>query len=153
MSFSNTGDNLDRSWERHQDLSPSRSQSRRGRLIRFVPGVRANDFQLALVNSITTCCIERVKAFAAKSKVRKSSVRRRNDALYLACLIAYLYAQVRGHIQAAIMIDANAVGAALIGSVGHMQPVEALFVIERAVGLDEVTIDPVRAIIGDVEQS
>ena len=34
-----------------------------------------------------------------------------------------------------------------------MQPIEALFVIKRSIGLDEVTVNPVRAIISNIEQS
>ena len=34
-----------------------------------------------------------------------------------------------------------------------MQPIEALFVIKRSIGLDEVTVNPVRAIISNVKQS
>src|SRR6266404_2421823 len=129
------------------------SQSRRHRFARYVPVVGARDFQLALVDAIAAGRVERVKVLAAESEVRESVVWRRNNALHSPGLIADLNAHRSGDIQSAFAVDANAIGVALVRSVRHVQPVEALFVIECAVSFDEIAINPMRAIVRDVKQS
>src|SRR5437588_407431 len=86
------------------------------------------------------------------SEVGQFAVRCGNDALHPAGLIADLNAHAGCDIESSFAIDSNAIGTALIRSVGHMQPVEALFVIQRPVSLNEVAVNPVRAIIGNVQQ-
>ena len=67
-------------------------------------------------------------------------------------LVADLNAHPRGDVQPAVAVDAHAVGAAVVGRVGHVQVVVLLLVRQRAVRLDLVAVDPVRAAVGDVEQ-
>ena len=72
------------------------------------------------------------------------AVGRRDDAVHAARLIADLQAHARGDVQPAVAVGPHAVGAAVVGRVGHVQVVVLLLVRERAVGLDLVAVDPVR---------
>src|SRR5216683_1083004 len=128
------------------------SQSRRWRLVRFVPGVGASNLQLAFVDPVAAGNVKRIEMFPTESKVGRPAVRRGNNALHPAGLIADLYPHRRSDVKASIAIHSNSVCVAAVGSVRHVQPVVALFQIKRSVRLDEVTVDPVRSVVGDVEQ-
>ena len=67
-------------------------------------------------------------------------------------MVADLDAEARGDVEIAVAVDLEAVGKALVVFVAGVQVEVALFVGERAVGLDDVTVNPVRAVVGDVEQ-
>ena len=79
---------------------------------------------------------ESVKCPTAEAEPRYFAVGCGDDALGAAILIADLDTQPGGHEFAAILRDAQAIGAAVIRSVGNVQPIEALFVDQRTVGLD-----------------
>ena len=79
-----------------------------------------------------------------KHEVRDLAVRRGDDAVHAAGLVADLDAHPRGDVEPAVAVDSHAVGAAVVGRVGHVQVVVLLLVRQRAVGLDLVAVDPVR---------
>lgn len=78
--------------------------------------------QLPLVDAIAAGGEQRVKVLAAESEVREFAVGRGQERTGdPAGRIADLNAQPRGNIQPAIAIDVQAVGAAVVGRVGHVQ--------------------------------
>src|SRR5262245_27352576 len=128
------------------------SQSGRGGLERRVPGVSAFDLQLALIDLVATGGEERIAVFAAEGQIRDSAVRGRNDRVHAPELIANLNAHTRRNIEPPVAVDAHAVGLAAVDRVGHVDPIILLLGFQRAVGLDLITVDPVRTVISDVKQ-
>ena len=103
-------------------------------------------------NAIAAGGEERLKIRTAEAEVGDLAVGRGDDAVHAARLVADLDAHPRRDVEAAVAIDADAVGAGVVGRVGHVEVEESLLVGQRAIGLDLIAIDPMTAIIGDVEQ-
>src|SRR5580692_2811276 len=109
-------------------------------------------FHAAFVDALAAGGVERVEVFAAEAEVGDVAVGGRDDAADAAGGVGDLDAHVGRTVQAAVAVDADAVNAAVVGSVGHVQVEVTLPGPERAVGLDLVAPDPVRTALGDVEQ-
>src|SRR6185369_13384136 len=124
----------------------------RRRFQRCGPCIRAFYFQLPLVDFVAARREESIEVRPAERNVRHSSVRRLNDAVYAAGLVADLNAQAGCNIEAAIAVDPDPVRAAVVRCIGGMKPVVALLERRSAVRLIPVSVDPVRAIIGHIKQ-
>src|SRR5215475_4571716 len=96
----------------HERLKP-----RRGGLERRVPGVRAFDLQLALVDLVAAGGEERIAVFAAESQIRDSAVRSRNNRVHSPGLVANLNAHPRSDIKPPVAIHAHAIGLTAVNGV------------------------------------
>ncbi len=109
-------------------------------------------FKPALINFVAAGCEKCIEVFAAEAEIREPAIRRGNYALHPPGLIADLNSHCRGHVQPAVTIHAQPIRIALLGSVRDVQPVEALLELQAAVGLNQVTVNPVSSIVSDVKQ-
>ena len=129
-----------------------RLQSWWGRFDRRLEGVGTLHFYLARENLFVAGNKECIKLLAAKTQVRAFPVWGGDDAVHSAGLIADLDAHARGDIEPTVAIDAQAIGAAVVGRIWHMQVEILLLVGQRAIGLDLVAVNPMRTAVGHIEQ-
>src|SRR5579883_2180352 len=120
------------------------SQPWRRRLVRLLVRIAAADPDIALVHTVAAGGEQRVEVRAAEAKVRNSAVGRGDDAIDAAGLIAHLDAQTRRHVQPTVAVHSDAVCAAVIGSVRHVQMIITLLVRQRTIRLNLITINPDR---------
>lgn len=120
--------------------------------MRGLPGVGAADFEFSFIDLVVAGGIQRIEILATEDEVGDAAVGGRDDRVHAAGLVADLDAEACGDVEIAVAVDLEAVGKALVVFVAGVQVEVALFVGERAVGLDDVTVNPVRAVVGDVEQ-
>src|ERR1039458_3352981 len=124
-----------------------KSQPWRRGFVRFGPGVRVGNVEFAFENLVAARRKNRVELCAAETQIGDASVRCGNDTLHAAGLVADLDAEARGDVKASVAVAAHSARAAVVVPVALVQPVITLLVGERAVGLDDVAINPVRAIV------
>src|SRR5262249_43829982 len=131
----------------------AQSEPRRSGPQRRRPGICTLHLELAPVDLVAAGREQDIEVLAAEREVRDPSVGGGKDRVDPAGLVADLDAEPRGGVEPSVAVDADAIRPGVVGGVGGMEPVVALLRLERTVRRDPVTVDPVRAVIGDVEQS
>ena len=83
---------------------------------------------------------------AGKTEAAHWSTRcgQRQDGAHAAVLVANLDAHAGRHIQIPVRVDGQILRAAIVGNVRHVQPEVRLFVAQRAVRLNHITVNPLR---------
>lgn len=80
--------------------------------------------------------------FAAEGKICDPAVWRWNDALHSSNLIGDLNTHCSSNIEPPIAVNTQTVSTTPVERVGCVDPKEALFVLQRSVGLYLVAVDP-----------
>src|SRR6185437_2715331 len=98
--------------------------------------------------------VEKIEMLSSKAEAAYGTARRRQwqDGADAAVLVTYLNSHPGRYIQISVRVYRDILSAAIIGNVGHVQPIKSLFGFERAIRLNDIAVNPFRAVLGGVEK-